>query len=443
MPNPYPAIPFPQTEVKSLQRTTLALKEAVELMAGHRGSESVASNAQLEEVRQLVTTAVTGPQGPSGAPGPTGPTGPAGSMSLSDVSFTQTGTGAVARTVDAKLKDIITLTDFNVDPTGATDSSAGVQAAVNAALAKAHGATIHIPAGTYKVAAQVSIPKTSGKFVTFQGDAGAQFLAASTLAVAMFYVGSSTAPGGGCNFTALGCVFAGQNTTTSRAFKLENANAAVFRDNVFLSMYQNVEMVSSYGVEFSGNEWDTCTSYAIYSSTSAHHMVLTGNKFYNTGTGGAYTILIDGATDNLVVRDNDAETGWCFLGLAAGGTALTFEGNYVEYFSNTPFFFNAAVTGASIRQNWLALSGALTLGNIAGGSYVNNSSYNQTVAVNGATVSDLEWAGNAHAGTGTMAYSGRALIGLANAANDAAAATAGVPVNGMYRNGSVLMVRVS
>lgn len=32
---------------------------------------------------------------------------------------------------------------------------------------------------------------------------------------------------------------------------------------------------------------------------------------------------------------------------------------------------------------------------------------------------------------------------LTNAVNDAAAATAGVPVNGMYRNGSVLMVRVT
>jgi sugar (pentulose or hexulose) kinase len=32
--------------------------------------------------------------------------------------------------------------------------------------------------------------------------------------------------------------------------------------------------------------------------------------------------------------------------------------------------------------------------------------------------------------------------GLVNAASDSAAASAGVPVNGMYRNGSVLMVRV-
>ena len=33
--------------------------------------------------------------------------------------------------------------------------------------------------------------------------------------------------------------------------------------------------------------------------------------------------------------------------------------------------------------------------------------------------------------------------GLVNAANDAAAAAAGVPVGGLYRNGSVLMVRVT
>ena len=32
---------------------------------------------------------------------------------------------------------------------------------------------------------------------------------------------------------------------------------------------------------------------------------------------------------------------------------------------------------------------------------------------------------------------------LVNAANDSAAATAGVPVNGFYRNGSVVMVRVT
>ncbi len=37
----------------------------------------------------------------------------------------------------------------------------------------------------------------------------------------------------------------------------------------------------------------------------------------------------------------------------------------------------------------------------------------------------------------------RALLTLANAVNDAAAATAGVPIGGIYRNGSIMMNRVT
>lgn len=41
------------------------------------------------------------------------------------------------------------------------------------------------------------------------------------------------------------------------------------------------------------------------------------------------------------------------------------------------------------------------------------------------------------------AFAGGALPVLTNAVNDTAAAAAGVPVNHMYRNGSVLMVRIT
>ena len=42
----------------------------------------------------------------------------------------------------------------------------------------------------------------------------------------------------------------------------------------------------------------------------------------------------------------------------------------------------------------------------------------------------------------TAMAAGIAPNGLVNAANDAAASAAGVPVQGIYRNGSILMVRV-
>jgi len=54
---------------------------------------------------------------------------------------------------------------------------------------------------------------------------------------------------------------------------------------------------------------------------------------------------------------------------------------------------------------------------------------------------DVTLAGGVPTGTGVT---GKIIItGLTDAANDAAAATAGVPVNGLYRNGSVMMVRIA
>lgn len=46
-------------------------------------------------------------------------------------------------------------------------------------------------------------------------------------------------------------------------------------------------------------------------------------------------------------------------------------------------------------------------------------------------------------GTVTLPTSVLGLNGLANAVNDAAAASASVPVGGLYRNGSILMVRIA
>lgn len=68
--------------------------------------------------------------------------------------FTQSGTGAVERTVDAKLGDEVTLWDFDVDPTGVADSTAGLTAAITYCLST--GRRLRIPAGIYSVT-QLSI----------------------------------------------------------------------------------------------------------------------------------------------------------------------------------------------------------------------------------------------------------------------------------------------
>ena len=59
----------------------------------------------------------------------------------------QSGTGATARTVAAKINDIVSILDFGADPTGVADSTAAMTAAQTAS------SSVYWPAGTYKVTA--------------------------------------------------------------------------------------------------------------------------------------------------------------------------------------------------------------------------------------------------------------------------------------------------
>ena len=83
------------------------------------------------------------------------------------LAFTQSGTGATARTVDSKLKDVVSVKDFGATGNGTTDDTAAIQAAINAALSQpitSGGAgSVFFPAGAYKVTSTINIPPRSGQ----------------------------------------------------------------------------------------------------------------------------------------------------------------------------------------------------------------------------------------------------------------------------------------
>lgn len=64
--------------------------------------------------------------------------------------FIQAGTGAVQRTVESKLQDVVSVLDFDADPTGQTDSTDAIQHAIDYII-QAGGGTVYFPRGNYLV----------------------------------------------------------------------------------------------------------------------------------------------------------------------------------------------------------------------------------------------------------------------------------------------------
>ena len=98
--------------------------------------------------------------------------------------FIQEGTGAVQRTVESKLKDVVSVLDFGADPTGLADSTDAIQAALDAfptveVINNGDGTTttykrghLYFPTGSYKLAKQLELypgvslsgPPTSSRY---------------------------------------------------------------------------------------------------------------------------------------------------------------------------------------------------------------------------------------------------------------------------------------
>lgn len=87
------------------------------------------------------------------------------STSASIINFTQAGTGAVTRSVQSKMQDVLSVKDFGATGDGTTDDTTAVQACITAA-ALANRA-VYIPGGAYKLSAQLVY---SGRTVSIYGD---------------------------------------------------------------------------------------------------------------------------------------------------------------------------------------------------------------------------------------------------------------------------------
>ena len=111
----------------------------------------------------------------------------AASSGSSLVGFLQSGTGAVATTVQTKLRETVSVLDFGADPTGVADSTVAIQAALDSL--PANGGEVYAPTGQYRVTAGL----VASKRVRFVGT-GYSFLLASASPCVIVKASTVTGP---------------------------------------------------------------------------------------------------------------------------------------------------------------------------------------------------------------------------------------------------------
>lgn len=82
----------------------------------------------------------------------------------SSVSYVPAGTGAVATTVQSKLREVVSVKDFGAKGDGTTDDTTAIQAAITYAQS-GNGCVVYMPAGIYVISDTITItPTYSGTF---------------------------------------------------------------------------------------------------------------------------------------------------------------------------------------------------------------------------------------------------------------------------------------
>jgi hypothetical protein len=240
------------------------------------------------------------------------------------LAFTQAGTGATARTVDSRLKDVVSVKDFGAIGNGVADDTAAIQAAINTGKSVFFG-----PGGTYMVTGGISV-STNGQKI--YGDGTIKKLGAS---IAHLFVLSDAATGiwfDGLTFDGTRASFSSGNPV-SAIFGHINTNITVtnctfqniidcgikLRDSAGLTAIGNrFTNVNQNGIELRvyANDPRTGSPYPSRPTINGNHKII-GNHFSriddgNSGAGDGCGVTFDSIAanypiTNTVVSDNTFE----------------------------------------------------------------------------------------------------------------------------------------
>jgi hypothetical protein len=329
----------------------------------------------------------------------------------SGVAFTQTGTGAVARTVDDELKERISITQFGAVSGGsATTNKTALQRAVNRAVAV--GGIVRIPAGNFSIDGGITIPAvaspSSVSNLSIEGEgSGASIITFSTTGLgAMFTFGVSGYSGSG--FALKGVQLQGPglgSPASDSSIGLSLVSCAFcFLDDVFIRYFD-------YGIYGAGlfsctidRSWIRLNrrgihlvedvAYSYPNNIGLYHTSITDNSLYGAYIGNGSQFNMYGGSVEVNGTTASGTSSWG-VKLDDGGDQGTVSGNFYGV------YFEGNGGQADI---WVAQGSTNSTVNVQGCNFTRLDGTNFTVhnvyLTGGASIFKINLIGNSHWGTG-------------------------------------------
>lgn len=219
------------------------------------------------------------------------------------IGFLQSGAGATLRTVQSKLRDVISVKDFNATGDGVTNDAAALQAALTAGAGKA----VYFPGGTYLTNATLTVPADT----TVYGDGYGSVVYQNTRERNVFVLNNNCTvqdlrlqgdgvTSGGVSFQLNNGIYA----VSKRNIKVLNCFLHAFEFNgVYLDDCDNVEILGNY---FWNNAYSNSSSADIitYGSTGGSSRInITKNFCFSNNSQGIYVDAI-GVDKDVLIEGN-------------------------------------------------------------------------------------------------------------------------------------------
>jgi hypothetical protein len=284
----------------------------------------------------------------------------AGAVDSSQVTYDPPFTGSVATNVEAKLAQYMSTNDFaDIDPTGVIDSTTGLQAAIDAAIAANQDLLIN--AGTYKITDTLTVTNTSirifgeGRYATTIDS----FATASAIKCAQWggvldafgiYINNTTGNGIEAGEDSRNCVMSNLYLQVRSAYAATTTGSGIYLntfDDVTTTFSGGLKIDTCYALAFKyglrlrgktplvDNTWTAINVYNSWFVGKATPIAGSAGIYVNAGTNGVGSCMIGGSIESYDYG----------IYVENGANSFSIQETLIEGYVTAPYFVGNTWSG--------------------------------------------------------------------------------------------------